>query len=120
MEVFYKHKETGCLISLSKLKEMRQSDNLIRINSPIFESKLKDEMVFEAKAFTYWIGDIPFSDDFEVVLKDDTFSRNELCYILDLINNNSIATYDERYYKLINKLYDLREQSFEKGFRNGY
>ena len=73
MKVVYKHKATGRVLSQEWCKDNLDKQVTFKVQKPQQLSKLQE---FEEKG--YYVLRVPFSDDFETICVDDTFTLEEL------------------------------------------
>lgn len=93
MNIYYKHIESGTIISLKKLKEyMNEECNIIKFTDTRPELKIfSGELDYSYKIYAYDIRNIPFSDDFETLSYDFTYSEIE--YLRHLLYTSEHCDY---------------------------
>lgn len=91
--VYYKHLKTNAVISLDRLKEIYYSNDY-----KITFCKLT-AFNEEPKRFEYKVEEIPFNEDFEILVLDNDFTIEEIHFIENLLYNGSY----ERYYSELGK-----------------
>lgn len=103
--IFYKHKETGAVISLKRLKEMYYGNEY----KLVFGKSLSfyDEEVLR---YEYRIDEVPFSEDFEIIIHKEDFTYEEVC-LLERMLFNSVLPYErEDMIKSISKKFNERKR----------
>lgn len=103
--VFYKHKETGAVISLKRLKEMYYGTEY-----KIVFGKSLSFYNEEVLRYEYRVDEIPFSEDFEVIAYKEDFTYDEVCF-LERMMFNSVSFYErEDMIKSISKKFNERKR----------
>ena len=103
-EILFKHKKSGVIISLESIKESDPSSSF-KICNPQ-NTPFSCEPYINARPSAdydeYMIREIPFSNDFEIIVVDDDFNEKELCMLAEgLMSNPYISESKE---SLLNKV----------------
>lgn len=115
MRIGYKHKKTGVIISLDRLKQLREQNSprlqLARTTTPfnLESSNLRTEV------FTFVIDEIPFSEEFELIYeKENDFTYDEVCFLEHVLFRSDEFASNQRLAKDISKkLYENKKNYHE-------
>ena len=100
--IYYRHKETGFVISHKDLKERYQEVKEKGIYNykvtfiapykllPYEEEVLKNE----SKMYEYNVLEIPFSDDFEILVNDENLEAIDYIRLMNILESSIITDHD--------------------------
>lgn len=92
--VYYKHLKTNAVISLDKLKDYYNNSDRYLVFGKTEPSLKMDELV-NVERYQYKTSEIPFSEDFEVIVLDNDFTLSELSFIEHLLHQDIWDRYSD-------------------------
>lgn len=122
--IYYRHKETGFVISHKDLKERYQEVKEKGIYNykvtfiapykllPYEEEVLKNE----SKMYEYNILEIPFNDDFEILVNDENLEAIDYIRLMNILESSIITDHDliKKIRPIIQKKISMLEKTLNK------
>ena len=100
--IYYRHKETGFVISHKDLKERYQEvkekgiyNYKVKFIAPYKLLPYEEEVLKnESKMYEYNILEIPFSDDFEILVNDENLEAIDYIRLMNILESSIITDHD--------------------------
>lgn len=100
--IYYRHKETGFVISHKDLKEKYDEvkekgiyNYKVKIIAPYKLLPYEEEILkSENKMYEYNILEIPFSDDFEILVNDENLEAIDYIRLMNILESSIITDHD--------------------------
>ena len=100
--IYYRHKETGFVISHKDLKERYQEvkekgiyNYKVKFIAPYKLLPYEEEILkSENKMYEYNILEIPFSDDFEILVNDENLEAIDYIRLMNILESSIITDHD--------------------------
>ena len=97
--IYYRHKETGFVISHKDLKERYQEvkekgiyNYKVKFIAPYKLLPYEEEVLKnESKMYEYNVLEIPFSDDFEILEVDESLKSEDYIRLINILENSIIT-----------------------------
>ena len=90
--IYYRHKETGFVISHKDLKEKGIYNYKVKFIAPYKLLPYEEEVLKnESKMYEYNILEIPFSDDFEILEVDESLKSEDYIRLINILENSIIT-----------------------------
>ena len=100
--IYYRHKETGFVVSHKDLKERYQEvkekgiyNYKVKFIAPYKLLPYEEEVLKnESKMYEYNILEIPFSDDFEILVNDENLEAIDYIRLMNILESSIITDHD--------------------------
>ena len=100
--IYYRHKETGFVVSHKDLKERYQEvkekgiyNYKVKFIAPYKLLPYEEEVLkSENKMYEYNILEIPFSDDFEILVNDENLEAIDYIRLMNILESSIITDHD--------------------------
>lgn len=100
--IYYRHKETGFVISHKDLKERYQEvkekgiyNYKVKFIAPYKLLPYEEEVLKnESKMYEYNVLEIPFSDDFEILVNDENLEAIDYIRLMNILESSIITDHD--------------------------
>ena len=100
--IYYRHKETGFVVSHKDLKERYQEvkekgiyNYKVKFIAPYKLLPYEEEILkSENKMYEYNILEIPFSDDFEILVNDENLEAIDYIRLMNILESSIITDHD--------------------------
>ena len=100
--IYYRHKETGFFISHKDLKERYQEvkekgiyNYKVKFIAPYKLLPYEEEVLKnESKMYEYNVLEIPFSDDFEILVNDENLEAIDYIRLMNILESSIITDHD--------------------------
>ena len=100
--IYYRHKETGFVISHKDLKERYQEvkekgiyNYIVTFIAPYKLLPYEEEVLKnESKMYEYNVLEIPFSDDFEILVNDENLEAIDYIRLMNILESSIITDHD--------------------------
>ena len=122
--IYYRHKETGFVISHKDLKERYQEvkekgiyNYIVTFIAPYKLLPYEEEILkSENKMYEYNILEIPFSDDFEILVNDENLEAIDYIRLMNILESSIITDHDliKKIRPIIQKKISMLEKTLNK------
>ena len=122
--IYYRHKETGFVISHKDLKERYQEvkekgiyNYKVTFIAPYKLLPYEEEILkSENKMYEYNILEIPFSDDFEILVNDENLEAIDYIRLMNILESSIITDHDliKKIRPIIQKKISMLEKTLNK------
>ena len=122
--IYYRHKETGFVISHKDLKERYQEvkekgiyNYKVKFIAPYKLLPYEEEILkSENKMYEYNILEIPFSDDFEILVNDENLEAIDYIRLMNILESSIITDHDliKKIRPIIQKKISMLEKTLNK------
>ena len=100
--IYYRHKETGFVASHKDLKEIYNEakekgiyNYIVTFIAPYKLLPYEEEILkSENKMYEYNILEIPFSDDFEILINDENLETTDYIRLMNILESSIITDHD--------------------------
>lgn len=100
--LYYRHKETGFIASHKDLKEIYNEakekgiyNYIVTFRAPYKLLPYEEEILkSENKMYEYNILEIPFSDDFEILINDENLETTDYIRLMNILESSIITDHD--------------------------
>ena len=100
--IYYRHKETGFVVSHKDLKERYQEvkekgiyNYKVKFIAPYKLLPYEEEVLKnESKMYEYNVLEIPFSDDFEILVNDENLEAIDYIRLMNILESSIITDHD--------------------------
>ena len=100
--IYFRHKETGFVISHKDLKERYQEvkekgiyNYKVKFIAPYKLLPYEEEVLKnESKMYEYNVLEIPFSDDFEILVNDENLEAIDYIRLMNILESSIITDHD--------------------------
>lgn len=100
--IYYRHKETGFIASHKDLKEIYNEakekgiyNYIVTFRAPYKLLPYEEEILkSENKMYEYNILEIPFSDDFEILINDENLETTDYIRLMNILESSIITDHD--------------------------
>lgn len=122
--IYYRHKETGFVISHKDLKEKYDEvkekgiyNYKVKFIAPYKLLPYEEEILkSENKMYEYNILEIPFSDDFEILVNDENLEAIDYIRLMNILESSIITDHDliKKIRPIIQKKISMLEKTLNK------
>ena len=122
--IYYRHKETGFVISHKDLKEKYDEvkekgiySYKVKFIAPYKLLPYEEEILkSENKMYEYNILEIPFSDDFEILVNDENLEAIDYIRLMNILESSIITDHDliKKIRPIIQKKISMLEKTLNK------
>ncbi len=92
--IYYRHKETGFLISHKDLKEKYNEVKEELESNEVVSFRRYNLNTDKPDRFAYGLLEIPFSDDFEILINDENLETTDYIRLMNILESSIITDHD--------------------------